>query len=549
MTDPSLEDIQDGILDRLHAGEPVDRAQLVAAHPAHAQALTLFFDVLDEIEAPHRGDQAGPSRLGEFEIVREIGRGGMGIVYEAQQISLKRRVALKVLSPELRRDERLVTRFRREAEAAARLRHPNVVPVYSVGESAGVPFFAMELVAGRSLRDVIRLRREGHDAGLPAVGDAWLGWAVQTVAQVADALDYVHGRGILHRDIKPGNIMLERDGTPRLTDFGLALDLQASEQTLTLAGDAFGSPMYMSPEQALRQQAPIDARTDIYSLAVTLYELLLLRLPYEGTTQVNMLAALTSGRVLLPGSIDPFFPVALEDVLMQALRREPGDRHGSAGAFAADLRAALEGVGGGPGRNGPAARALRASDPPASDWPDNRRALTPALARAPTRADSRAVAHKLAWIAAAMLVVSFLPWFVLINAKLTSDAPFAIHNPAGVTLAVNAWNGNVASVPLWLAVVAAVAAALIAWTLPAEASNGWRRWPFLLLVGGLLHVGLLASLMLLSAFRGRDAGGGGRVAPQIGTLLALIVLILGVKVSRRLVAPRKRRRRRDRLRR
>ncbi|MHC5211489.1 MAG: serine/threonine-protein kinase [Planctomycetota bacterium] len=340
MTDRPLEDIQDEILNRLHAGEPVDRDALLAEHAEHAAALKRFFALVDVIETPPDADAATPSRLGEFEILREIGRGGMGVVYEARQASLNRRVALKVLPPSLRRDMRLLTRFQREAEAAGRLRHPNIVPVYSIGESAGAPFFAMELVDGRSLADVIRARRDGGSAGLPTEPGEWRAWSVSMAARIADALDYAHGRGILHRDIKPGNILLEADGTPRLTDFGLALDMQASE--LTLSGEVFGSPLYMSPEQAFRSDRPVDARTDIYSLAVTLYELLTLRLPYHGTTQAELMSALSTGRIVDPRTADPDMPEPLARVLAQALRSDPRERYGSAAAFASDLRAALE---------------------------------------------------------------------------------------------------------------------------------------------------------------------------------------------------------------
>ena len=332
-----LEDIQDEILDQLHGGEPIDREAILAKYPEHADALRRFFQLIAVIETPAEPKPSEPSRLGEFEILREIGRGGMGVVYEARQVSLNRRVALKVLPPAMRSDRRLLQRFQREAEAAARLRHPNIVPVYSIGESAGAPFFAMELVEGRSLADVIKARKAGDDAGLPKAGPDYRRWAVSTVARIADALDYAHGRGILHRDVKPGNILLEADGTPRLTDFGLALDLQASE--LTQTGEMFGSPLYMSPEQAFRSGQPVDARTDIYSLAVTLYEL---RMPYQGTTHAELMAALSSGTIVPPRRADPDCPEPLERVLVQALRSDPHDRYATAGAFAVDLRASLE---------------------------------------------------------------------------------------------------------------------------------------------------------------------------------------------------------------
>lgn len=335
-----LEQIQDRILDRLHAGEPVDREAILEKHPEHAEALQSFFQVVDAIEDPAGRLEAVPTRLGEFRILGELGRGGMGVVYEAEQISLKRRVALKVLPPALRADRRLLARFRREAEAAGRLRHPNIVPVFSIGEAGGAPFFAMELVEGRSLWDILLVRREGGDAGLPADAEGWRRWVVRTLASVADALAYAHGQGILHRDVKPANILIEPDGTPRLTDFGLAVDLEAS--SLTVAGEVFGSPRYMSPEQASRREKPLDSRTDIYSLGVTLYELLTLRLPYEGTLGHEVLSALAVGEIVAPSCVDPEFPRGLEEVLLRSLQRDPKDRYVNASDFASELRAALE---------------------------------------------------------------------------------------------------------------------------------------------------------------------------------------------------------------
>ncbi len=342
MTD-SLEEIQDEILNTLHAGEPVDREAVLATHPAHREALTAFFEVVELMEAAPEREEAVPARLGEFRIIREIGRGGMGVVYEAEQPSLKRTVALKVLPPRLRADRGLHARFKREAEAAARLRHPNLVPVFSCGDSAGAPFFAMELVEGTSLEHVIRERREGGSESWPETGEASWRRAIELCTKIADALQYAHGRGILHRDVKPANILLEPDGTPRLTDFGLALDLEAS--SLTVAGEVFGSPQYMSPEQAFRRESPLDARTDVYSLAVTLYELITLELPYGGRTQTDVLTALSSGDLVPLCEVDSELPEALERVLSRALQHRAEERYNDAAEFASDLRVVLEGGG------------------------------------------------------------------------------------------------------------------------------------------------------------------------------------------------------------
>jgi hypothetical protein len=358
-----LDLIQDGLLETLHAGEPLDRTEILAEHPDHAEALGEFLDMLEVLEGPL--DEAGPTptQLGDFEIVRELGRGGMGVVYEARQISLNRPVALKLLPSAVRADPRLRERFRREAEAAGRLRHPGIVPVFSVGEAGGAPFFAMELVDGRSLADVVRLRREGHHAGLPLEGAPWRRWVVGCVADVADALAAAHAMGVIHRDVKPANVMLGSDGRPRLSDFGLALDTEASE--LTRSGEVFGSPLYMSPEQAFRSRHPVDARTDVYSLGVTLYELLTLRLPYESTSQGDVLSALGDGRILAPRDVDPDIPPALEALVLRTLAIDPSERFESPKELARDLRAWLDhelapGVPAA-GRTHPEARAASAS--------------------------------------------------------------------------------------------------------------------------------------------------------------------------------------------
>jgi len=342
---PSLEDIQDSIVEQLHAGDSLDHDAILAAHPGHRSALEQFLSVVDLLEAtpsaPNPKPNPTPTKLGEFKIIGELGRGGMGVVYEAEQPSLRRRVALKVLPPALQNDRRLLVRFRREAEAAARLRHPGIVPVYSFGEAGGAPFFAMELVDGLSLAGILSRRRAGKDAGVPVDPDAYRAWAVETAARIADALAYAHAQGVVHRDVKPGNVLIDDAGLPKLTDFGLALDLEAT--SLTVSGEVFGSPRYMSPEQAFHRKHPLDARTDVYSLAVTLYELLTLRLPYEAATSTEILLALETGRHEPLRSHDPGAPEALEAVLRQALQIEPSKRYENAAAFATDLRAAVEG--------------------------------------------------------------------------------------------------------------------------------------------------------------------------------------------------------------
>ncbi len=338
-----LEDIQDALVDQLHAGEAIDREALFARHPHYRSDLEQFLAVIELLEADGPApEEPAPTRLGEYRVLREVGRGGMGVVYEAEQPSLKRRIALKVLPPALRNDRRLLARFRREAEAAGRLRHPNIVPVYSFGESGGAPFFAMELVEGPSLAAIVTKRRAGMDADLPVDPSDYRAWAVDAVAQIADALDYAHSRGVLHRDVKPGNILIDDTGKARLTDFGLALDLEAT--SLTVSGEVFGSPRYMSPEQAFRNKLPLDARTDVYSLAVTLYELLTLRLPYDAATSSEILLALEGGRHVPLRTHDAGAPRALESVLNQALQVDPLKRYGNAGLFATDLRASMEGM-------------------------------------------------------------------------------------------------------------------------------------------------------------------------------------------------------------
>ena len=277
------------------------------------------------LEASLAPDLPGEGRLGEFRLVREIGRGGMGIVYEAEQEPLGRRVALKVLPAGAALDERLSIRFLKEARAAARLDHPGIVQVFTSGRTQGVLYFAMELIEGRSLAGVV--------AGGPVDPDE----AARIAAQVARALDHAHRSGFIHRDVKPENILLGPDGRPRVTDFGLVHD--ASAGTFTLSHHVLGTPAFIAPEQAIGD--PVDPRSDIYGLGAVLYNLLTGRAPYAGE-----LPSVVLGRVLTSGpepilSLSPGLPPGLVAICERAMARKREDRYPTSLAMAEDLEAYL----------------------------------------------------------------------------------------------------------------------------------------------------------------------------------------------------------------
>ncbi len=304
--------------------------------------------------------------LGDFEIIGEVGRGGMGVVYRARQISLNRVVALKVLPSTLGQTAKAVTRFKKEARAAAKMHHTNIVPVYAQGEHEGHFYYAMELVDGSSLAEVIKADparvRPGYqsptrskdgtvtpieettsaDVASSAIDlrsvrlrQQWSRLAL-LVSGAAEGLAHAHKQGVIHRDIKPQNLMLGTDGQLHIMDFGLARLLD--EPSVTVTGEMLGTPAYMSSEQIGADRKKIDHRTDIYSLGVTLYELLTGQQPFTGATREQIIARIYADEPRPPRKLSPQAPIDLDTICMRAMEKDPRRRYQSAAEMAADLR-------------------------------------------------------------------------------------------------------------------------------------------------------------------------------------------------------------------
>jgi serine/threonine protein kinase len=268
-------------------------------------------------------------KLGNYEIIDEIGRGGMAVVYRAYQRSLNRHVAIKVLAPQLSADQQFVERFQREARAAAGLRHSNVVVIHDVAQEQGIYYIVMEFLEGRSLKELIQTERSLSPER-----------ATRIVEQVASALDYAHEQGFVHRDIKPANIIVGKDDHATLTDFGIAK--AASEtQHLTRTGMLIGTPEYMSPEQA--EGGEVDHRTDLYALGVVLYQILAGRAPFHSTTPHATLHAVIYEPPPPVRQLRPSLSPAIESVVMRSISKQPASRYQSGSAMVAALKAAQSG--------------------------------------------------------------------------------------------------------------------------------------------------------------------------------------------------------------
>ncbi len=373
----------DAYLQDLHAGREPDRARLLAEHPELAPLLdcveslhrlapppTVDADAEEgpsgplpeaatlvgpaEAKRPEARGRRGPlaRAFGKYELLEELGRGGMGVVYRAWQKDLERCVALKMILASHLASEEQVRRFHTEACTAARLQHPNIVQIFEAGQHEGQHYFAMEYVEGASLAEVLR--------GGPLPPDA----AARLLLRIARAVEYLHGQGIAHRDLKPSNILIQTARiadsgsdprrhsasllhdpdwvTPKITDFGLIKSLAAVDD-LTRSGAIVGTPSYMAPEQAAGRRAEVGPRSDVYSLGAVLYELLTGRPPFQGDTPLDTLVQVLESEPVPPHQLSTRTPRDLELICLKCLEKAPEQRYASAAALADDLERFLKG--------------------------------------------------------------------------------------------------------------------------------------------------------------------------------------------------------------
>lgn len=340
-----------------------EQTERLAVQPSH----TLAQDQPPELKQspgaiPPSSSMDNSGHFGDYELLGEISRGGMGVVYRARQVSLNRIVALKmILAGQLASSDE-VQRFQREAEAVANLDHPHIVPVYEVGEHQGRHYFSMKLIEGGSLaqrtargewniastslqRSTVKLASTGARRGASGTGNETTKEQQRSIAKlmitVARAVHYAHQRGILHRDLKPGNILMDAHGKAYVTDFGLAKRVEGDLQA-TMTGNIVGTPSYMPPEQARAEKA-LTTAVDVYSLGAVFYELLTGRPPFLGKTAMDTVQMVLTQEPTSPSRLQPRLPRDLVTICMKCLRKEPAKRYDSADSFAKDLQRFLDG--------------------------------------------------------------------------------------------------------------------------------------------------------------------------------------------------------------
>lgn len=393
--DALLGQLADEFIQKVQKGELPDIEDYALRHPDLAERIRELFPALmllegmvgqSDSESVKPSDPSGlppDSMFGQYRIEREIGRGGMGIVYEAIHVLLDKRIALKILPVRSTMDASHLERFFREARTAAGLHHTNIVPVFDVGQVAGTPYFAMQYIEGRSLDAIMRIMQsspqtdkaviassdpavdiddappssQGKEvsskkrdnrtsrffqdasrrtkAGLPEKLEEYFRWVAATGIQAANGLAHAHERKVIHRDIKPSNLIVDNQGVVWIADFGLARRIE--DPSMTQSGALLGTPRYMSPEQAAASRHPVDQRSDIYSLGATLYELLTCQPVFDGKTPHDVISQIITRDPVAPKRLSREIPGDLSTIVTKAMAKRPEDRYQSASLFAADL--------------------------------------------------------------------------------------------------------------------------------------------------------------------------------------------------------------------
>jgi serine/threonine-protein kinase len=341
IADESSFPLLDSYLAQLQAGQQPNRQDLLHSHPE----LAGVFDCLEALDklAPHQPNEltlphsdASDSAelplgdLGKFELLEELGRGGMGVVYKARQKDLGRLVALKVVLASQLAAQDVIERFHDEARAAAAVQHPNITALYDAGQVLGQPYIAMQYIDGPSLAQRLHQGAMSPDT------------AARIVAAVAVAVDHLHCKGAVHRDLKPSNVILDNQGTPYITDFGL-VKMLTGDSHKTITGVILGTPSYMAPEQAAGRAAEVGPQSDIYSIGAILYECLTGRPPFREATPLDTLVQVLEGEPARPREINPAIPHALEAICLRCLEKTPQRRYPSAAAVANNLERYLKG--------------------------------------------------------------------------------------------------------------------------------------------------------------------------------------------------------------